>query len=56
MTEARGFNTSKHILAAFGGAGGQCCSAIAKTLGISTILIHRYSSVLSAYGMALSER
>ncbi|GAA5899531.1 hypothetical protein JCM8208_000583 [Rhodotorula glutinis] len=56
LTEARGFSTSKHILAAFGGAGGQHACELARTLGISKILIHRYSSILSAYGMALSSR
>ena len=29
---------------------------LARTLGITQILIHRYSSILSAYGMALSNR
>ena len=56
LTEARGYDTTKHILASFGGASGQHCCAIAKSLGISTILVHRFSSVLSAYGMALSDR
>lgn len=56
LTEARGYDTSRHVLACFGGAGGQHACAIAATLGITTILIHRYSSVLSAYGMALAER
>ncbi|PRQ72198.1 5-oxoprolinase [Rhodotorula toruloides] len=56
LTEAKGLSTSKHILAAFGGAGGQHACELARTLGISTILIHRYSSILSAYGMALSNR
>ncbi|BGP57766.1 hypothetical protein JCM8202_002418 [Rhodotorula sphaerocarpa] len=56
LTEARGFSTSKHILAAFGGAGGQHACELARTLGITQILIHRFSSILSAYGMALSDR
>lgn len=56
LTEARGYDTSKHILASFGGAGGQHARDVAATLGIKTILVHRYSSILSAYGMALSER
>ncbi|BGO97667.1 putative 5-oxoprolinase (putative) [Rhodotorula toruloides] len=56
LTEARGYDTSKHILSCFGGAGGQHACALAETLGITTILIHRFSSVLSAYGMALAER
>ncbi|EIN04199.1 5-oxoprolinase [Punctularia strigosozonata HHB-11173 SS5] len=56
LTEARGFATSKHILASFGGAGGQHACEIAQLLGIKTILIHRYSSILSAYGLALADR
>lgn len=55
ITEAKGHDSSKHRLATFGGAGGQHAVAIADALGISQILIHRYSSVLSAYGMALAD-
>ena len=55
LTEARGHDTSKHRLATFGGAGGQHAVAIAESLGIGQILVHRYSSVLSAYGMALAD-
>ncbi|KAJ5788095.1 Hydantoinase B/oxoprolinase [Penicillium paradoxum] len=55
LTEAKGHDTSKHRLATFGGAGGQHAIAIAESLGIHQILIHRYSSVLSAYGMALAD-
>ena len=56
LTEARGYAANKHILAAFGGAAGQHACSLAKTLGIKTVLIHRYSSILSAYGMSLSDR
>jgi 5-oxoprolinase (ATP-hydrolysing) len=55
ITEAKGHDSSKHRLATFGGAGGQHAVAIASSLGIKQILIHRYSSVLSAYGMALAD-
>ncbi|GKT45086.1 uncharacterized protein ColSpa_05267 [Colletotrichum spaethianum] len=55
ITEAKGHDSSKHRLATFGGAGGQHAVAIAEALGIQQILIHRYSSVLSAYGMALAD-
>lgn len=55
ITEAKGHDSSKHRLATFGGAGGQHAVAIASALGIRQILIHRYSSVLSAYGMALAD-
>ncbi|KZP06471.1 hypothetical protein FIBSPDRAFT_914690 [Athelia psychrophila] len=56
LTEARGHATGKHILASFGGAGGQHACEIARLLGIKTILIHRHSSILSAYGLALADR
>ena len=55
LTEVRGHDTSKHRLGTFGGAGGQHAVAIAESLGIRQILVHKYSSVLSAYGMALAD-
>ncbi|KAI1327341.1 hydantoinase B/oxoprolinase [Xylariaceae sp. FL0255] len=55
ITEAKGHDSSKHRLASFGGAGGQHAVAIAQALGIQQVLVHRYSSVLSAYGMALAD-
>lgn len=55
LTEARGFHTSDHNLAAFGGAGGQHACDIAQALKIERVLMPKYSSVLSAYGMALAE-
>ena len=55
LSEGRGFETSSHNLACFGGAGGQHATAVARDLGIQRILIHRMSSVLSAYGMALAD-
>lgn len=39
----------------FGGAGGQHACSIATTLGIKRIIVPRYSSILSAYGMALAD-
>jgi 5-oxoprolinase (ATP-hydrolysing) len=56
LTEARGYSASKHVLASFGGAGGQHACSLARSLGIETVVIHRYSSILSAYGMALADR
>ncbi|CAH7683094.1 Hydantoinase/oxoprolinase-domain-containing protein [Phakopsora pachyrhizi] len=56
LTEARGYNTSKHILTTFGGAGGQHACALARTLNIRSVIIHKHSSILSAYGMALANR
>ncbi|TXT07669.1 uncharacterized protein COLE_04593 [Cutaneotrichosporon oleaginosum] len=56
LTEARGFKTSDHVLASFGGAGGQHACEISELLGISRVLIHKFSSVLSAYGLSLADR
>ncbi len=55
LSEGRGFETSSHNLACFGGAGGQHATAVARDLGIKKVLIHRLSSILSAYGMALAD-
>lgn len=55
LTEAKGYEASNHRLATFGGAGGQHAIAIAESLGIHQVLLHKYSSVLSAYGMALAD-
>ncbi|KAH6082085.1 hypothetical protein HBI65_207560 [Parastagonospora nodorum] len=51
-TEARGFSPDKHNLVSFGGAGGQHACAIADKLGIRRVIIHKYSSILSAYGLS----
>ncbi|KIY42931.1 hypothetical protein FISHEDRAFT_68253 [Fistulina hepatica ATCC 64428] len=50
-----GFESAGHNLVVFGGAGGQHGTAIASALGISRILVPRFSSLLSAYGMALAD-
>lgn len=55
LTQAKGHDTSQHVLACFGGAGGQHACAIARALGMKTVFIHKYSGVLSAYGMALAD-
>lgn len=55
LTEGRGIRTSDHVLATFGGAGGQHACDVADALGIARVTIHRLSSVLSAYGMALAD-
>uniref|UniRef100_A0A671QNY0 5-oxoprolinase-like n=1 Tax=Sinocyclocheilus anshuiensis TaxID=1608454 RepID=A0A671QNY0_9TELE len=55
LTQAKGHDTSEHVLACFGGAGGQHACAIARALGMKTVFIHKYSGVLSAYGLALAD-
>jgi len=55
LTEARGHDAAHHDLAVFGGAGGQHACSIAAALGIGRVIMHRFSSILSAYGMALAD-
>lgn len=51
----RGFDIKNHVLATFGGAGGQHACAVARSLGISSIFIHRFAGILSAYGIGLAD-
>jgi 5-oxoprolinase (ATP-hydrolysing) len=51
----RGYDIKEHVLATFGGAGPQHACAIARSLGISKIFIHRFSGILSAYGMGMAD-
>lgn len=39
--QAKGHDTSQHVLACFGGAGGQHACAIARALGMKTVFIHK---------------
>ncbi len=55
LTQGKGFDTAHHALACFGGAGGQHACSIARSLGISEVFVHKYSGILSAYGMALAD-
>lgn len=55
ITESKGYGTSEHNLACFGGSGGQFAISLAKNLGISDVAIHKYSSILSAYGIFLAD-
>jgi 5-oxoprolinase (ATP-hydrolysing) len=51
----RGYDVANYTLCCFGGAGGQLACLIAETLGITTIFLHPYAGVLSAYGMGLAD-
>ena len=55
ITQGKGYDTRDHVLACFGGAGGQHACSIAKNLGMNTVYIHKYAGILSAYGMALAD-
>ncbi|CCI48567.1 unnamed protein product [Albugo candida] len=55
LTQMRGHDITGHVLACFGGAGPQHACSIARTLGISQVYVHRYSGVLSAYGLSVAD-
>ncbi|KAL6125608.1 hypothetical protein ACLB2K_073664 [Fragaria x ananassa] len=55
LTEMKGHETKDHALACFGGAGPQHACAIARSLGMKEVLIHRFCGILSAYGMGLAD-
>jgi 5-oxoprolinase (ATP-hydrolysing) len=51
----RGYDVTRYVLNCFGGAGGQHACLVADALGMTTVLIHPFSSLLSAYGMGLAD-
>ena len=51
----RGYDVTHYVLTCFGGAGGQHACLTADALGISTVMIHPFSGILSAYGMGLAD-
>ncbi|KAL9392046.1 hypothetical protein Peur_015966 [Populus x canadensis] len=55
LTEMKGHETRNHALACFGGAGPQHACAIARSLGMKEVLVHRFCGILSAYGMGLAD-
>ena len=55
ISVARGYDVTRYALNCFGGAGGQHACYVADALAISTVLIHPFSSLLSAYGMGLAD-
>ncbi len=51
ISVAKGYDARDYALNCFGGAGGQHACLVADALGISTIFLHPFSGLLSAYGM-----
>jgi len=51
----RGYDVTRYALNSFGGAGGQHACLVADALGMTNVLIHPFSSLLSAYGMGLAD-
>jgi 5-oxoprolinase (ATP-hydrolysing) len=50
----RGYDVTRYALNSFGGAGGQHACLVADALGMTHVLIHPLSGLLSAYGMGLA--
>ncbi|WP_413992587.1 hydantoinase B/oxoprolinase family protein [Labrys okinawensis] len=55
VSVARGYDVTRYVLQCFGGAGGQHACLVADALGMTKILIHPLSGLLSAYGMGLAD-
>ncbi|MBR1217569.1 hydantoinase B/oxoprolinase family protein [Bradyrhizobium sp. U87765 SZCCT0131] len=51
----RGYDITAYALNCFGGAGGQHACLVADALGMTKVLIHPMSGLLSAYGMGLAD-
>src|SRR5437762_3297379 len=51
----RGYDVTRYALNCFGGAGGQHACLVADALGMTTVLIHPFSSLLYDYGMGLAD-
>jgi 5-oxoprolinase (ATP-hydrolysing) len=55
VSVAKGYDPRRYALVAFGGAGGQHACALARDLGMRTVLMHPYAGVLSAFGMGAAD-
>lgn len=55
VSVSKGHDPQDFVMCCFGGAGAQLACKVAEKLGIKNIFIHRFSSLLSAYGMGLTE-
>ena len=51
----RGYDVTRYLLNCFGGAGGQHACLVADALGMTKVLIHPLSGLLSAYGIGLAQ-
>eukprot|EP00588_Corethron_pennatum_P022138 CAMPEP_0194312970 /NCGR_PEP_ID=MMETSP0171-20130528/9861_1 /TAXON_ID=218684 /ORGANISM="Corethron pennatum, Strain L29A3" /LENGTH=1345 /DNA_ID=CAMNT_0039067707 /DNA_START=51 /DNA_END=4088 /DNA_ORIENTATION=+ len=55
LTQMRGFDITTHKLSCFGGAGPQHACAMAKSLGMTKVLVHKYAGILSAVGLSMAD-
>jgi len=51
----RGRDVTRYTLNCFGGAGGQHACLVADALGMTSVFVHPYAGVLSAFGMGLAD-
>ncbi|MGE4373738.1 MAG: hydantoinase B/oxoprolinase family protein [Xanthobacter sp.] len=51
----KGHDVTRYALNCFGGAGGQHACLVADALGMTKVLVHPLSGLLSAYGMGLAQ-
>jgi len=56
VSTKKGFALRDHVLVPFGGAGAQHACAVARALGIGSVLVHRDAGVLCAYGLSRAAR
>ncbi|NYT18940.1 MAG: 5-oxoprolinase [Methanosarcinales archaeon] len=56
ISTQRGYDLKDYTLCCFGGAGAQHACLVADSLGITSVFIHPYAGVLSAYGMGLADQ
>ena len=52
----RGYDVTEYTLNCFGAAAGQHACRVADALGMTSVFIHPFAGVLSAYGMGLAEQ
>ncbi|HVR30711.1 MAG TPA: hydantoinase/oxoprolinase family protein, partial [Thermoanaerobaculia bacterium] len=55
VSVAKGYDPRAYALVSFGGAGGQHACALARDLGMQSVLVHPYAGVLSAFGMGVAD-
>jgi 5-oxoprolinase (ATP-hydrolysing) len=55
VSVAEGHDVRDHALLVFGGAGGQHACALARRLGVRSIVFHPFGGVLAAFGLGLAD-
>lgn len=55
VSVAKGYDPADYVLVTFGGAGAQHACALAKILGMKSVLSHPHAGLLSAYGIGLAD-